>query len=364
VNEDINQLSVRLMSGGAAGRVQVSGGGGSGGARFISTSTADGGNYAAGGMVGPWQAAIGVSCGNSSGGVFISSGGVGGSYRNAGHVLSDGLSYDPQVGLGSPPIRVTRESDGSDAVDILDRIDRAVGNLCPCGAEPDPQFAPYCGDDCRPNYRSQDTSSDYDRTQMHWRPDLVTVEPDEELVSWLPRRSYKRGWVEVFERPGTDRLHVRMDDDYRYVGTDFERSPEDTFHERYKACLQRLLAELDDERRVVAGPANSQAWHARPAAYGALERHLLRAAAQARETARAATAALMVNLPAAQVSWRTLDLMTGGMAAAWSSRPAPAPADSVATAREEILRRVREARNAGPAQPARPPRRLDPRRQR
>lgn len=59
-------------------------------------------------------------------------------------------------------------------MELLDRIDRAVDGLCPCGADPRPNSA-YCSPDCEPTHRGEHTTSDIDGTAMRWRPALAAM---------------------------------------------------------------------------------------------------------------------------------------------------------------------------------------------
>lgn len=150
------------------------------------------------------------------------------------------------------PVAPTRAEVG-----ILERIDRAVGQLCPCGAAPREGSA-YCSYDCVPNHVTPETEPQYHDvppTAMRWRPDLVSAVDDTGLVSWIPRTRHGDFCVEVFVRAGTDQLHVRLDDGARWVGADVARDPTADFSTRYEAKLRALLAELDNERhRVLVRP--------------------------------------------------------------------------------------------------------------
>ncbi len=109
-------------------------------------------------------------------------------------------------------------------MDALLAIDRALDGLCPCGADPPPGSV-YCGDDCTPTHVADDTDrSDPGEhgpqsTPMRWRPDLVTAVDDSDLIL---EAAFPVGHLngQIFEYPGSDNLHLRLDDGYRFVGTD------------------------------------------------------------------------------------------------------------------------------------------------
>ncbi|GIM88879.1 hypothetical protein [Paractinoplanes toevensis] len=134
--------------------------------------------------------------------------------------------------------------------DILTDLDRAIAGSCPCGAEPRPD-SPYCSYDCEPNWRGDDTISDVDRTPMRWRPDLVTEAENLPLLD-----SYRRGQhhAQVFDRPGTDRIHLRLDDGHRFVGCDIQAGD----NEGQEAAWARLERELGNRRHLE--PAEDDAW--------------------------------------------------------------------------------------------------------
>lgn len=253
--------------------------------------------------------------------------------------------------------------------DVLGQIDRATAGLCPCGGAPRPPSeqlphgSPYCSYDCEPNYRGAHTTSDRDITPMRWRPDLVSNVDDTGLTSWLPRRQHGDFWVEVFERPGTQRLHVRVDDEHRFVGADLSRAPEDDFDQRYEAKLRTLLRELENPRHGVpaAHPGNlhEQAW-AQCLRFAVDEQvrpdHLLRHLHVAIRVDPTPMRRALDDAGAAlnRVIGQTADfLRRNGLI------PAP-PGDE----RAETLRRVRAARNAGPQPPPRAPKKINARRAR
>ncbi|WP_250029762.1 hypothetical protein [Paractinoplanes maris] len=147
-------------------------------------------------------------------------------------------------------------------MNILDRIQRDLDGLCPCGAPPHDGSA-YCSEDCVPNHRAEDTTSDTDGTQMRWRPDLVTEVDDSDLlnlgsVTWYDgrfnARLYQRG---IPERPNHLVWHLRLDDGNRYVGLDLHNISDtlDADHEsRMAHAWARLERELSDRRRLDPDP--------------------------------------------------------------------------------------------------------------
>jgi hypothetical protein len=125
---------------------------------------------------------------------------------------------------------------------LADRIDNAIANLCPCGADPRPGSA-YCSDDRVPTHRSTDTISDIDGTAMRWRPDLVTETDDTQrvLLQEFRRGPYR---AQVFDNACTDGVHCRLDDGHRYVGA--------LNGERVDRAEDRLEDD-DDQRRLCSG---------------------------------------------------------------------------------------------------------------
>jgi hypothetical protein len=131
--------------------------------------------------------------------------------------------------------------------ELLDRIDAAIKNLCPCGADPVPGSA-YCGDDCTPTHRSVHTTSDTDGTLMRWRPDLVSEHDDSRLSL---STQFRRGPYNatVYEITDSDGVHCRLDDGHRWVGADVSgwrfASPEGL-----EPTWQRLERELGNSRHL------------------------------------------------------------------------------------------------------------------
>jgi NAD-dependent dihydropyrimidine dehydrogenase PreA subunit len=109
--------------------------------------------------------------------------------------------------------------------ELLDRIDRAVDGLCPCGAEPTRGSA-YCSDDCTPTHIAGDTDPSgpgehgAQSTPMRWRPDLVTAVDDGDLTDLGSNTFYEgRHHAQLFERNAST-WHLRLDDGHRFVGAD------------------------------------------------------------------------------------------------------------------------------------------------
>lgn len=144
---------------------------------------------------------------------------------------------------------------------LEEKLDRAIAGLCPCGAEPAEQYAPYCGYDCVPNVAGEDTDPAPPgaslATPMRWLPGLVSDVDDTGLQARSPRRPRGPFWAETFDRQGQDRVHLRLDDGYRHVGVDVPLEDPDTFGERCERAWNRLEAELTDQRRAepVSEPA-------------------------------------------------------------------------------------------------------------
>jgi hypothetical protein len=146
--------------------------------------------------------------------------------------------------------------------------------ICPCGGEPRPvsdelpDGSPYCSYDCEPNWRGPNTSSDIDGTAMNWRPDLVSAHVDRGLISTIMRHRRGAFWGEVFERAGTDSIHLRLDDGHRFVGADLVRTPddEDGFVQAYADKWKALERELVNNRSTVPGirPRPDAAINTRP----------------------------------------------------------------------------------------------------
>jgi hypothetical protein len=111
--------------------------------------------------------------------------------------------------------------------DILSRIDNAIASLCPCGVAPRPG-SPYCSADCEPTHIAQHTDTRMSgdlATAMRWRPDLVAVADDADL---LPIGSQTCGYTgrfnaQVYERTSApETWHLRLDDGHRFVGLDLD----------------------------------------------------------------------------------------------------------------------------------------------
>lgn len=258
----------------------------------------------------------------------------------------------------------------------IERSDRVVDKLCPCGAEPGEGFAPYCSYDCTPNWRGEHTISDRDRTVMRWRPDLVSNVDDTGLTPLVARQHHGDFYVEVFERAGTDmrQLHVRLDDGHRWVGADLPLDPVSTYGDRYADKLRALRRELQNNRHAVPEehptvsdtPPPLSGWGvALPS--DPVHRPLSDAPPEPRRSYHHRGDHVHWALPPAE---HTVDVWPGSWPhvldwlRASASRSTEQVAELAATAeqRRETLRRVRQGRNGGPRQAERAPRRIDPRR--
>lgn len=138
---------------------------------------------------------------------------------------------------------------------VMDKLDRAIADLCPCGAEPSEQFYPYCGEACVPSFIGPHTENlppgALGATQARWRPDLVSQADDTGLVPLTERTREGRVWRQVFRRDGTDQVHLRVDNDNRFVGGDLTR---EIYENDSLAVSQRwevLERELTDVRNLV-----------------------------------------------------------------------------------------------------------------
>lgn len=145
--------------------------------------------------------------------------------------------------------------------DVLTNIDRALDNLCPCGATPR-AGSTYCSDDCTPTHIAEHTDvrehGDY-ATPMRWRPDLVTACDDSSLepVEFEHCGYTGRYNPQVFRRDDNT-LHLRLDDGHRFVGCDVENDHSEVwppeFVERMFTAWGRLDRELSDSRQVEGDP--------------------------------------------------------------------------------------------------------------
>jgi hypothetical protein len=317
----------------------------------------------------------------------------------------DGVTTSQLQSWGSTGIAPATHSPAGAGVDILEQIDRAVDRLCPCGAEPDEEFDPYCSYDCTPNYHARHTISDRDGTQMRWRPDLVTEVDDTGLSPYSARQRYGNFYVEFLQRAGTERLHVRVDDGHRWVGSDFDLLPAEDFEQRYEAKLRALLRELENNRHAVPsspGPAPLDVQMRQMYTVRLLDMQIRERAHRARweqhvrggyhspgprtwghravdiwprtdhihwvnppreQTHRLADmirSLARLGVPLVQAGQAAATLL-GRLRELGLAQP---ERQEAANQREETLRRVREARNAGPRHRQRAPRRIDPRRDR
>lgn len=269
------------------------------------------------------------------------------------------------------------------AVPIEEQIDRAIAGLCLCGAprrEPSeelPDGSPYCSYDCEPNHvvvHTDPRETGFLATPSRWRPDLVTAVDDTGLVSVQPRRRRGRFWAEVFERAGTDQLHLRLDDDIRFVGADVPRGEGDEHDERCARKWAALARELADGNRTAAEERDEEIRYLFAIAR---MQQLLRA----RERIHQAQMELQRSYSAPEhVHWAfdagAVRRMMSGVAAAAEplrrmfdnfsfagrgmARVAEAGAEPPEDQRERALRMRRE-RNTGPQAQPRAPRRIDAR---
>lgn len=246
----------------------------------------------------------------------------GGQWRAIGRLLDDGIAVSETV----------------EQPDIVEQIDRATASLCPCGAEPSEDFAPYCSYDCKPTHRARHTISDRDGTQMRWRPDLVSEVDDTGLRDLGSNTFYEgRFRAQLFQRgsevDGVVTWHLRLDDGYRFVGADLRdvRDVDDALLERVAAKWTALERELENERHAVPAEVEQES--------------LAYAVALAEQAAR-------MRAHRAQLASRAVDVWPD-MHIHWVNPPRD---------RMETLRRVREGRNSGPQRAPRPPRNIDPRR--
>jgi hypothetical protein len=140
---------------------------------------------------------------------------------------------------------------------LVDKLDRAIDGLCPCGAEPDPGFYPYCGERCTPTHAGRHTDNRPAETpsspQARWRPDLLAAADDTGLSPLTDRGRHQGRWRQVFLRDGTDRVHLRVDDDNLFVGGDMAR---EVYESDLRAVEQRweaLTRELNNTRNKIVG---------------------------------------------------------------------------------------------------------------
>lgn len=231
--------------------------------------------------------------------------------------------------------------------------------FCPCGAEADVRYAPYCGYDCKPNFHGADTISSRDGTQMRWRPDLVSAAIDTGLTTVLVRHQRDGFWCEIFERagaePGTECFHVRADDGHRFVGADIlvPEGDREQFDRLWPRKWKALTAELENPRNRV--PVHNP-W--RPPSAGWI-------AEMVRDLYPLSPSRLDVE--ALRYTTSQIRNMVSPFRLALANRQVFANrsrSESETDSREETLRRVRARRNSGPQSPVRTPRRIDPHRSR
>lgn len=142
---------------------------------------------------------------------------------------------------------------------ILDRIDSVIDGLCPCGAPPR-DGSTYCGEDCVPTWRGEHTISDVDGTAMRWRPELLLADFDDDTLVEIAHFPLGRNHATIYERTGSDRLHLRLDDGYRFVGTDVapdQAGPADVepgFRAELDPIWERLERELGNTDHLDEDP--------------------------------------------------------------------------------------------------------------
>ncbi|MER7167009.1 hypothetical protein ABT336_13205 [Micromonospora sp. NPDC000207] len=164
--------------------------------------------------------------------------------------------------------------------DILSRINAAVNNLCPCGADPRPGSV-YCSADCEPTHISRDTDtseSGWYATPMRWRPDLVTAADDTNLIPVEAPYAAEtvairegRHNASIYHRASEPTVwHLRLNDGHRYVGCDLTDmgTPDGTISVEQTARIhdtwQRLEQELGNSRHLepdTRGASATRTWH-------------------------------------------------------------------------------------------------------
>jgi hypothetical protein len=254
--------------------------------------------------------------------------------------------------------------------DVLNRIDRAVDGLCPCGAEPRDGSA-YCSYDCEPCDPAPD-GDEHPPTEMRWRPDLVTAAPDDGLepVTDAPPLVRYAGCYNAttYRRAGSDVWHLRLDDGHRYVGRDLDVDLDATdAAERIVAAYAALERELRNPRHAVPGmPVQARCPFTPPydtAITGVIDRAGTELPADTITVLREDGTPLVAGedgyrLEAGQTY--TICYEFGAGPAVWAGlRQGRAPQPE-RDPLEQALASVQN-RNTGPATIQRPPRRIDPR---
>jgi hypothetical protein len=157
---------------------------------------------------------------------------------------------------GSPGHLGQVSDDGLAGPSIEEKLDRAIAGLCPCGAEPVEEFAPYCGSDCLPTHRGANTSSAPPwmphATAARWRPELVTEDPDAGLTL-LGESATDDRLSQVFLRADARTVHLRVDDGNRFVGANLPLDAWLGAGDDVAQCWEDLDRELGDPRRVAGG---------------------------------------------------------------------------------------------------------------
>lgn len=302
------------------------------------------------------------------------------SWTELGTVTSDGNGFVETTTAAQEPDQERAPAS------LEDRIDRAIAGLCPCGADPSPEHSPYCSYDCVPNIGGVDTDAadagvPY-ATPMRWQPDLVSAADDRDMIVRQPRRSVGGGfWAQTFQLAGADRLHLRLDDGYRFVGTDLDLADPGTLPERTEQTWAKLRRELTDRRQtdsssrpyLCADPQScpvcryhSWAPHAEPTPYrdwqGWVRAYQFMARRQEISISPfrggpPASAGRAVDLDVRSSMSRILQRL--GLMSADRSGTQRADAEQVLRQRRETLERVRN-RGTGPRAQPRAPRRIDP----
>jgi hypothetical protein len=195
-----------------------------------------------------------------------------------GEGLADPSSMETYVGIDWGQLLLSEWQTATGAVDgradpggLLTRIDRTIDGLCPCGAEPREGSA-YCGDDCVPNHRGHNTDDSGPgtlyATPMRWQPDLVSAVDDTGLHDLGSNTFYEGSYhARMFqrgaERDGAVTWHMRLDDGYRFVGSDLSdvRELDDALRARVAAKWAALTRELENPRHAEPVQDDLHSWH-------------------------------------------------------------------------------------------------------
>lgn len=145
---------------------------------------------------------------------------------------------------------------GAEVADPVEQIDRALAGLCPCGAEPVEEFHPYCSYDCKPNIRGAHTDTRETgelATPMRWRPDLVTAADEVEMTDYTDRIERDGLGHQVWLYPGGERVQLRVDDGFRFIGADMDRALYDSDSEAVLEKWEALRRQFHNERHLEPG---------------------------------------------------------------------------------------------------------------